>query len=116
MKGPSTQDASLVDRLDELVHNARAWLISELKLLKAKTEFAARTYIMVFAIIICAAILCAIALVFLAMSLVTVLVPHVGPAAAYALTGAGGLLIAAGLCGYAYRSITKLSNSSGDRL
>jgi FtsH-binding integral membrane protein len=104
-----SSDASLVDRLDELVQNGRAWLVSETTLLKAKAEFAAKTYIVAAALLIVAAILCGTALVFLALSAVVALTPHVGLAGAYALTALGGLSLAALLSWYAYSSVTNLS-------
>jgi hypothetical protein len=110
MKTPS--DASLVDRLDELVQNARAWLVSEANLLKAKAEFAAKTYIVAAAVIIVAAILCGTALVFLAISCVVALTPHFGVAGAYAATAFGGLIVAGSLSWYAYRSVTSLTGMS----
>jgi FtsH-binding integral membrane protein len=105
-------DASLVDRLDELVQNVRTWLVSETNLLKAKVEFAAKTYIVAAAIIIVAAILCGTALVFLAISAVVALTPHFGLAGAYAVTALGGLIIAALLGWYAHSSVTNLSGTS----
>ncbi len=116
MKGTSAQDASLVDRLDELVRSGRSWLVSEINLLKGKAEFAARTYIIAVCTLLIAAIICGTALVLLALSAVAALTPHVGVPAAYALTGLGGLIIAAGLGGYAYLSITRLSLHSPTKL
>lgn len=115
MKGQSAQDGNLVDRFDELVSNGRAWLVSEIALLKGKAEFAARTYVLAVGIFLVAVFVSGTALVFLALSAVTAMTPYVGLAGAYAITSLGGLTLGAALCGYAYWSITQVSRDAVGR-
>jgi hypothetical protein len=100
---------SLVDRFDELVHNVRAWLTSEIRLIKGKAEFAAKAYVAAIAAILAASIILGLGIILVALAAVAALTPYLGVAGAYGATALGCMAIAAGLCAYAYRSARRVT-------
>lgn len=105
-------DESLVDRLDQLVESLRAWVLSELNLLKARAAFTLGAGLVVLAASLMALLACGLALVYVSLSAVIVLTPHVGLAGAYGAVAAFFVAIALIFGTLGYRALVKITAQS----
>ena len=111
-RSAANEGQSLVDRFDELIQNLRSWITSELRLVRGKAEYAAKAYVVAVAMVLIATIVFGLAIILLALGVVVALTPYLGLAGAYGATALGCLVLAAGLCAYAYRSVRRVNFSS----
>jgi hypothetical protein len=111
MKGRSRGDdeESLVDRFDQLVESLREWASSELNLLKAKAAFSVEAGLVVFAASLLAIVACGLALVYLSLTAVIILTPHIGLAGAYGTVTGLFVAIAIIFGALAYRALIKIT-------